>query len=62
MTKLPWLSHVSKGVGARNLPDVRDGGESEDPLGAVVGTDTNGLVVARATKLTEVRQETTDDN
>jgi hypothetical protein len=62
MTKLPWLPQVGEGAGARNFLDARDASGSEDPLGAVVETDASGFVVALATRMTEVKQETTDDN
>jgi hypothetical protein len=34
---------------------------SEDPLPATVKMDSTGLILTRATRLTEVQQETTDD-
>lgn len=39
----------------------RDPQTDTDPLPATVATDANGLTVATATRITEVRQETTDD-
>jgi hypothetical protein len=39
----------------------RDTQTDIDPLPATVATDANGLTVAAATRVTEVRQETTDD-
>ncbi|MGA2967482.1 MAG: hypothetical protein ABSD64_14835 [Terriglobales bacterium] len=62
MTKLPWIFQIAGAPSASNFVDARDMHQSEDPLGAVVEMDANGLVVAGATKITDVRQETTDDN
>lgn len=39
----------------------RDSQTDTDPLPATVATDANGLTVAATTRITEVRQETTDD-
>jgi hypothetical protein len=62
MSKIPWISHVAGSPNALNFLDARDTGESEDPLGATVEIDDNGLVVAGTTRITDVKQETTDDN
>lgn len=45
---------------AEQLP-WRDAPTDTDPLPAAVATDANGLTVATTTRITEVRQETTDD-
>lgn len=39
----------------------RDDNTSEEPLPETVALTTTGLTIARATRLTEVHQETTDD-
>ena len=35
---------------------------TEDPFPAVVEIDSNGLAVGRGTRITDVKQETLDDN
>ncbi|HSY92505.1 MAG TPA: hypothetical protein VK812_14105 [Candidatus Binatus sp.] len=61
-TNLPWISQIAERREAKNFADSRDTGESEDPLGAIVEANASGFIVTQATRLTEVRQETTDDN
>jgi hypothetical protein len=62
MPKIPWISHVAGSPNALNFLDARDTDESEDPLGATVEIDAKGFVAARTTRVTDVRQETTDEN
>lgn len=62
MPKVPWISQVSGTPDPLNFLDARDTGQAEDSLGSVVEVDRNGLAVARVTRWTDARQETTDDN
>jgi hypothetical protein len=62
MPKLPWICRIAASPKALNFPHAGDVRESDDPLGAVVEIDAGGLAIARTTKVTDVRQETTDDN
>jgi hypothetical protein len=62
MRKIPWISQIAGAPHASSLFDAREMDKSEDPLGAAVEIDADGLVLSRQTRVTEVRQETTDDN
>jgi hypothetical protein len=53
---LPYILRIS----VVQLPNY-DELTSEEPLPATVETNGAGLVLTRATRLTEVKQETTDD-
>jgi hypothetical protein len=62
MLKIPWILHVNGNPEALNFLDTRSTSESEDPFGATVEIDAKGLIVVGTTRVTDVRQETTDDN
>ena len=56
---LPYIlrTSVAEPLGRSNYDELT----SEDPLPATVETNGAGLTLTRATRLTEVKQETTDD-
>jgi hypothetical protein len=58
---LPFLMCVAEPSHGREVTKVRDVATSTDPLPAPLEADTTGYVLARATKKTAVRAETTDD-
>jgi hypothetical protein len=62
MLGLPFVLHAAQLNPARGETPGRDVPTSEDPLPAALEIDAGGYVLARETRLTQVRHETTDDN
>jgi hypothetical protein len=62
VAKIPWICCISGKPDRSNALDARDFESLEDALGSVVDIQPGGLVVNETTKVTDVRQETTDDN
>lgn len=56
---IPFILRNS--ISSAPSPAWHDEYASNDPLPAPVETDASGITFVRATRITEVRQETTDD-
>lgn len=61
MSHLPFVLLNSEPSPETKEGPGRDVPTSEDPLPAVVETDGDGFILARETRITEVKRETTDD-
>ena len=61
MAKLPLILNIAKENPAIHDPSVVDGSTIDDPLPVVLERNAAGYQLSRATRFTEVLQETTDD-
>jgi len=61
MNPTPFLAR-NAGLSTKAEAQRRDALTAEDPLPAVLDIGNDGLVLARRTRVTDVRAETTEDN
>jgi hypothetical protein len=62
MHDLPFVARGARPFASTDDSRTRDSHASEDPLPAALEKDAVGLAFPRATRITKVSGETTDDN
>lgn len=62
MTLLPFVVHNARILSEPYNPLTEDVPTAEDPLPAPIGAESKGYIRARETRITQVRNETLDDN